>query len=140
MNVAGYRFNLDALLARLVYRWRGRTILALLLLLALLGLGSGLIPPIWKGQVELRVTAAPGATVRVDGRTWPRQLYAGRHTILASLPDGRSAWTDVELSSGATLNLTLPPGLIEPRERALPPAAPGTHIAQVWWATTPGGF
>src|SRR5207302_1582719 len=45
-----------------------------------------------------------------------------------------AAWADVELSAGAILSLTLPPGLPEPRERALPSAAPGTHIDQVWWA------
>jgi hypothetical protein len=30
--------------------------------------------------------------------------------------------------------MTLPAGLIEPRERSLPSAAPGTHIDHVWWA------
>ena len=134
MNMAGYRFNLDALLARIIYRWRGRVIVGALLLSVLVALYSEIIPPFWRGRVVLRILAAPGATVQLDGRVAPRPLYAGRHAIVATLPDGRSAWMTIDLRAGQALTLTLPTGLHEPHERALPPAAPGAHIDQVWWA------
>src|SRR5689334_4793070 len=95
MNLAGYRINLDALLARLLYPWRYRAIAALLLLVALGGLGSGLIPPLWKGRADVTIAAPPGATILVDGRSWPRPIYAGTHHILATLPDGRGTWADI---------------------------------------------
>src|SRR5262245_1293459 len=134
MQLGRYRINFDALVARLIYRWRFQAIGVVLLLIALVGLGSGLIPPFWKGRADLTITAAPGATVLLDERRWPQQVYAGRHAILATMPDGRGAWADIELQSGQALTLTLPAGLPDPRERSLPPAAPGTHIDQVWWA------
>ena len=134
MNIVGYRINLDALLARLIYRWRYRALIVLILLVSLGGVASGIIPPVWKGRADVSIAAAPGATILVDGRSWPRQLYAGPHQILATLPDGRGVWTDIVAQSGAAVSLTLPPGLPDPRERALPPAAPGTHVDQVWWA------
>jgi hypothetical protein len=133
MQIGAYCINLDALLARMVYRWRVQVLGAVLLLVALVGLLSGLIPPFWNGRATLAITAAPGATVQIDGRSWPRPVYAGRHTILATMPDGRRAWSDIELRAGQALTLTLPTGLATPRERSLPAAAPGTHIAQVWW-------
>jgi hypothetical protein len=134
MLIGRYRFNLDALLARIIYRWRLQTISLLLLLIMLVGFGSGLIPPFWKGRAELTLATAPGATVLFDGQHWPRPVYAGHHTIEAALPDGRGSWADIELQAGQALTLTLPAGLMEPRERSLPAAAPGTHIEQVWWA------
>lgn len=134
MPIGPYRINLDALLARLLYRWRYRSLAAIGLLLALMGLASGRIPPLWRGRAELIIQAAPGATVQIDGRSWPRAVYAGCHTLLASLPDGRRAWADVELTAGQALTLTLPAGLPEPRERLLPPAAPATQVDQIWWA------
>ena len=134
LNIGSYRINFDALLARIIYRWRLQAIIVMLLLIALIGLGSGLIPPFWNGRAALVIVAAPGATVQIDGRTWPRPVYAGWHTILATLPDGRGPWADIELHASQALTLTLPAGLPDPRERSLPPAAPGTHIDQVWWA------
>lgn len=134
MNVGSYRFNIDALLARIVYRWRGRALALLVLLVGLGSLGSGLVPPIWRGQAHLSITAAPGATIQIDGKSWPRNVYAGRHTLLATLPDGRGSWADIDLQAGQVLTLTLSAGLHAPRERSLPPAAPGTHIDQVYWA------
>jgi len=106
----------------------------LFLLSALVGFGSGLFPPFWKGHAELTLIAAPGATVLLDGQNWPRPVYAGQHTILATMPDGRASWADIDLQATQALMLTLPAGLLEPRERSLPAAAPGTHIEQVWWA------
>ncbi len=50
MQIGAYRINLDALLARMVYRWRVRVLGAMLLLVALVGLLSGLIPPFWNGR------------------------------------------------------------------------------------------
>jgi hypothetical protein len=134
MQIAGYRINMDALLARLIYPWRYRALAAAFALLLLSGLGSGLIPPFWQGRTELTITAAPGASVLVDGRPWPRPIYAGAHQILATLPDGRRSWADVTLHASAALTLTLPAGLPTPRERTIPPAAPGMHVDQVWWA------
>src|SRR5262245_284059 len=134
MNLFGYTINFDTLLARMIYRWRAQTIGATLLLIALIGLGSGLIPPFWKGHARLVITTAPGATVQVDGRVWPFPLYAGHHTIRAVTAEGQGAWADVTIHANEILTLTLPTGLPRPRERALPPAAPGTHIEQVWWA------
>ncbi len=134
MHIAGYRINVDALLARLIYPWRYRALAALFGLLLLSGLGSGLIPPFWQGRTELTITAIPGASVLVDGRTWPRPIYAGAHQILATLPDGRRSWADVALHASEALTLTLPAGLPTPRERPIPPAAPGMHVEQVWWA------
>jgi hypothetical protein len=134
MQLGHYRINFDALVARLIYRWRFQAIGVVLVLIALVGLGSGLIPPFWKGRADLAIAAAPGATVLLDGQRWPQPVYAGRHAILATMPDGRGVWADIELQSGQALPLTLPAGLRDPRERSLPPAAPGTHIDQVWWA------
>ena len=134
MNIGHYRINFDALLARIIYRWRGRVLVVAALLLALLALGTGALPPFWRGRAALAVSAAPGATVLVDGQSWPRPIYAGWHTLTAGLPDGRRSWAEIELRAGQTLTVTLPAGLRIPRERALPPAAPGSQIAQVWWA------
>jgi len=134
MHIAGYRLNMDALLARLIYPWRYRALAALFALLLLSGLASGLIPPFWQGRMELTITATPGASVLVDGRPWPRPIYAGARQILATLPDGRRSWADVTLHTSAALTLTLPSGLLTPRERPVPPAAPGMHVEQVWWA------
>jgi hypothetical protein len=134
MQLGAYRINLDALLARMVYRWRVQVLGAVLLLVALAGLLSGTIPPFWNGRATLAIIAAPGATVQIDGRSWPRPVYAGRHTILATMSDGRRAWADIDLQAGQALTVTLPTGLATPRERSLPAAAPGTHIERVWWA------
>jgi hypothetical protein len=134
MQFGSYRINFDALLARIIYRWHIRMIGVALLVIALVGFGSGLIPPIWHGRADLTIAAAPGATIQLDGRSWPRPVYAGQHTVLATLPDGRGSWADIDLQAGQALTLTLPAGLPDPRERALPPAAPGTHIDQVCWA------
>lgn len=134
LNIGRYQINLDALLARIVYRWPLQVTALALLLAAAVGVTTGLIPPLWKGRAELAIVAAPGAVVHIDGRSWPRPVYAGQHSILATVPDGRSAWTDIDLRANEVLTLTLPAGLPEPRERSLPSAAPGTHIDQVWWA------
>ena len=99
--------QLDALVARLIYRWRLQAIGRVLLLIALIGLGSGLIPPFWKGRAALAIVTAPGAAVRIDGRDWPRPLYAGQHAIRSTLPDGRGAWADITLHSSQALTLTL---------------------------------
>ncbi|HWQ12216.1 MAG TPA: hypothetical protein VNL77_05420 [Roseiflexaceae bacterium] len=134
MTFGGYRLNFDALLARIVYRWHWKVALGAVLLLTLGALALGLIPPIWKGAVTLTITAPAATRVEVDGRAWPRQLYAGDHQIVAWSSDGRASWADVYLAAGESLAVHLPEGLPEPRERRLPPAAPGTEIAQVWWA------
>lgn len=134
MIIAGSRINFDALLARLVYRWRGRTLGALALLLLLGGVLSGVIPPFWNGRAALTIIVVPGATIQVDGKAWPRPVYAGAHHLQASLPDGRASWADVSLRAGEALTVTLPAGLPAPLERSVPPAAPGMQIAQVWWA------
>jgi len=130
--VANYRINLDALLARIVYRWRWRIAIATLLLAGLAALAAGVVPPVWRGEATLVVRAAPEASILVDGRPWPRQLYAGRHTVSAQLPDGRRAWAQVELRSGETLQLDLPSGLPTPQVRQLPASAPNMEVAQVW--------
>lgn len=134
MNIAGYRINLDALLARIIYRWPGRSLAVTTIVGIIVGLASGLIPPFWRERAALAIVAAPGAHVQVDDRSWPRPVYAGTHTLRATMPDGRTAWADVTLRANQALTITLPTGLAEPRERFVPPAAPGSHIAQVWWA------
>jgi hypothetical protein len=131
---AGYRFNLDALLARIVFRWHWRLVLLLLALSGSAGVGSGLIPPMWRGVAQLTVEAAPQATVTVDGKAWPFPIYAGQHSVTARYPDGRSSWADVTLSAGTPLTITLPTGLPEPRTQLLTPAAPELQIDHVWWA------
>src|SRR5258706_5928829 len=100
MQIGAYRINLDALLARIIYRWRFRALGVVLLLSALFGVGSGLIPPLWKGRAELTLAAAPSAIVLLDGQRWPRPVYAGRHTIQAALPDGRRSWAGIDLQAG----------------------------------------
>jgi hypothetical protein len=72
--------------------------------------------------------------VTVDGQSWPRAIYAGGHAVQAAMPDGRRSWADITLSASQALTVTLPAGLAVPRERPLPPAAPGSHIERVWWA------
>jgi hypothetical protein len=141
VHIGHYSINLDALLARIIYRWRVQMILIVLLCATCIGLWSGRIPPFWRGHASLTLRAAPGATLLVDDRAWPHgegQLtiptYAGQHRVVALQADGRSAWADITLRAGETLTLTLPAGLAEPRERELPPAAPGAQIDQIWWA------
>ena len=91
-------------------------------MIVLIGFGSGLIPPFWRGRGDLTIVAPSGAIVTVDSQLWPHPAYAGR----------RGAWADIQLLANQALTLTLPLGLMEPHERALPPAAPGAHIDQVW--------
>jgi hypothetical protein len=141
VHIGRYSINFDALLARIVYRWRMQTILIVLLCATCIGLGSGHIPPFWRGRASLVVGTAPTATLLVDDRAWPHEegqltisTFAGQHRVVGLQADGRSAWADITLRAGETLTLTLPAGLAEPRERALPPAAPGAQIDQIWWA------
>lgn len=134
MNIGRYHINFDALLARIVYRWPLQVTALALLLVAAVGVTTGMIPPFWNGRAELAIVVAPGATVQIDGRSWPRPVYAGQHSIVATLPDQRTIWADIDLRANEVLTLTLPAGLPEPRERSFPAAAPGTHIDQVWWA------
>jgi hypothetical protein len=134
MNIAGYRINLDALLARIVFRWAGRSLAVTTIVGIIVGLASGLIPPFWRERAALAIIAAPRARVQVDDRSWPYPVYAGAHVLRATMPDGRTAWADVTLRASQALTITLPTGLAEPRERFVPPAGPGSHIAQVWWA------
>jgi hypothetical protein len=134
VTFAGYRFNIDALLARIVYRWHARLVLALVALIACVGIASGLIPPFWRGAAVLAVQTAPEARITVDGRAWPYQVYAGMHTVMAQIPDGRMSWANVTLAAGEPLTITLPSGLGEPRTQLLAPAAPDLKIDRVWQA------
>ncbi|MEN9933752.1 MAG: hypothetical protein RLZZ387_331, partial [Chloroflexota bacterium] len=134
MVIAGYRLNLDALLARIVYRWRWRIILTAVALTLGTGLVTGALPPVWRGEARLIVRAEPGAQITVDGHAWPATAYAGTHTVAATLADGRTAWADVTLVAGEALTITLPSGLPSPRVQLLAPAAPGLRIDRVWWA------
>ncbi len=134
MILLRYRVNSRALLARVVYRWHWQVLLSVVALTAGCAIASGLIPPVWRGAAALTVVAASGATVTVDNRSWPFTLYAGEHTVAATLPDGRVSWTTVELKAGQALTLTLPRGLATPRVRQIPPAAPGTTISSIGWA------
>ena len=45
MIIAGYRINLDALLARIVYRWHWNIAVVALVASALIGVAGGFIPP-----------------------------------------------------------------------------------------------
>jgi hypothetical protein len=128
------RINFDALLARIVYVWRWQAIAGTFLLLVAAILASGLIPPIWRGEATLAVSAPAGATLTLDRRPWPATIYAGAYTVAATLPDGRSASARVVLGPGERLDLALPAGLPPPRARPLPPPAPGMRVEQVWWA------
>jgi hypothetical protein len=134
MTVAGYQINFDALLARMVYRWHWRIALGVVAVAAVIGVAAGIVPPFWRGAAALAVSAPVGATITVDRKPWPRPLYAGVYRVAAHLPDGRTSWADVSFTAGLTTSLTLPPGLPEPRERVLPPPAPGFAVEQVWWA------
>jgi len=109
------------LLARIIYRWRGRALVLAALLISGTGLVADIIPPFWRQHASLVIKATPGATVQIDGRSWPRPIYAGAHVVQATMPDGRSSWADITLSANQALTLTLPAGLAEPRERSLTP-------------------
>lgn len=134
MIVAGYRINLDALLARVIYRWHWKIALAVLMVAGLTGVASGAIPPFWRGRAELRVQAAPEAHITVDGRPWNGDIYAGTHVVAATLPDGRRSWIHVALHAGEMVALDLPPGLPLPQVRRMPSAAPGMRLASIWRA------
>lgn len=134
MIVAGYRINLDALLARAVYRWHWKIALTVLAVGILTGIASGAIPPFWRGRAELRVQAAEAAHITVDGRPWYGEIYAGAHIVAATLPDGRRSWVHLTLQAGETVSLSLPPGLPPPCVRQMPSAAPGMRIASIWRA------
>jgi hypothetical protein len=134
MRLAGYQLNLDALLARIIFRWRWQATLGSAAVLALVGIGIGLVPPFWRGTAMLSIDAPAAAVVTVDGTPWRHQLYAGDHRVVAALPDGRTSWADVSLAAGQALTLTLPAGLPAPRVRALPPPAPGFTPQAIWWA------
>lgn len=134
MNIGIYHINIDALLARMIYRWRIQMLSIVAVVAGVFVLWSGIVPPFWRGTATLSITAAPNAAIQFDGKSWPLPVYAGNHRVTAVLPDGRSSWADLELHAGQTLSLDLPPGLSAPRERPLLSAAPGMHIADVWWA------
>jgi hypothetical protein len=134
MIIAGYRINVDALLARVIYRWHWKIALTTLAVGMLTGIVSGVIPPFWHGRAELRVQAAPEARITVDGRPWDGDIYAGTHIVAATLPDGRRSWVRLALRSGETVSLSLPPGLPPPQVRQMPSAAPGMRIASIWRA------
>jgi hypothetical protein len=123
MMLLPFRFNSRALLARVVYRWHWKLLLLVVALLGGCGLLSGAVPPVWRGPVALHIEADPEATITVDGRAWPFTLYNGTHTIVAKVPDGRVAWTTLDLQATKPITLTLPPGLPEPLVRRVPPAA-----------------
>ena len=134
MIIAGYRINLDALLARIVYRWHWNIAVVALVAGALIGVTGGFIPPIWRGRAGLIIQTVPGASIDVDGRPWTGEMYAGAHTVAATLPDGRRSWAHLTLRSGETATLSLPPGLPAPRVRRMPSAAPGMPVAAIWRA------
>ncbi|NWG20223.1 MAG: hypothetical protein HXY39_07825 [Chloroflexi bacterium] len=134
MIIADHRINMDALLARIVFRWHWKIVACMLALLALFGLASGTIPPFWRGRATLHIQSPPEALITVDGRHWPVDLYAGDHTIVAALPDGRRSWVNLTLGASETREVVLPPGLPAPREQQLPAAAPGMHIDMIWRA------
>lgn len=133
MTIGAYRINFDALLARLLYRWPIQSVVAILVLVALLGIRSGLVPPIWRGQATLVIQAAPDAIITVDDKPWTGAVYAGTHRIETTMPDGRMSWADLTLQSGQTLTMTLPVGLT-PVVQPLPAAAPGMYVKQVYYA------
>ncbi|HMO56330.1 MAG TPA: hypothetical protein PKC19_03165 [Roseiflexaceae bacterium] len=132
MILYGYRINFDALLARIVYRWWAPLLLLLISALLLIALATDTIPRFWQEPADLRVIADSATVISVDGREWPRPIYAGRHTISATASDGRSAWADIQLRSGEVLTITMPHGLAPPQVRPIPPAAPGMQIDSVW--------
>ena len=134
MIIAGYRINLDALLARIVYRWHWNIAVVALVAGVLIGVGGGFIPPIWRGRAGLIIQNVPGASIDVDGRPWTGDMYAGTHTVAATLPDGRRSWARLTLRSGETATLSLPPGLPAPRVRRMPSAAPGMSVVAIWRA------
>ncbi|MGQ9549844.1 MAG: TolB family protein [Roseiflexus sp.] len=134
MIIAGYRINLDALLARIVYRWHWKIAIVALTAGGFIGVAVGFIPPVWRGRAELIIQTVPGASIDVDGRPWTGDIYAGMHTVAATLPDGRRSWAHLRLRSGETATLSLPPGLPAPRVRRMPSAAPGMRIAAIWRA------
>ncbi len=134
MIVAGYRINLDALLARIVYRWHWKIALIVFAIGILTGIAGGIIPPFWRGRAELRVRAAPEAHITVDGRPWNGDIYAGTHLVAATLPDGRRSWVYLTLRSGETASLDLPSGLPPPQVHRVPSAAPGMRLASIWRA------
>lgn len=134
MIIAGYRINLDALLARVVYRWHWKIALIVFAIGALTGVASGIIPPFWRGRASLQVQAAPEARITVDGRPWHGEIYAGVHTVEATLPDGRRSWVRLTLQPGAEVALDLPPGLPPPQVHRMPSAAPGMRLASIWRA------
>jgi len=131
MTVGKWTIHWDALLARIVFRWHRRIAISTAAAAAVIAVASGLIPPVWRGRAHLVVHAPPAAVVRLDGRPVAPTLYAGRHTVSATLPDGRTSWAEVQLTSGVTTTLELPPGLAPIEVRPLPPAAPGTAITRV---------
>lgn len=134
MIIAGYRINLDALLARVIYRWHWKIALTVLAVGMLTGVASGAVPPFWRGRADLQVQAAPEARITVDGRPWHGDIYAGVHTVEATLPDGRRSWVRLTLQPRETAALDLPPGLPPPQVRRMPSAAPGMRLASIWRA------
>lgn len=128
MVIAGWRINFDALLARMVYRWSGRTLMVMLAACATVALLAGAVPPVWRGEAQLRLNGHPEARLEVDGKPWPHQLYAGTHVAVATLPDGRRSSVEFVVRRGETATITLPPGLAKPRVRALPPDGPESTV------------
>jgi hypothetical protein len=127
MIIAGYRFDGEALLARLVYRWHWHCLA--LLLLAVFGIVL-LRNPFWLGDAMIRLMAPPDAVVTVDGRAWSPVMRAGHHRFVATMPDGRRSWSDITLMAGITTTVRLSGG-ITVSVRPIPPAAPGMSITSV---------
>jgi hypothetical protein len=125
--IAGYRFDGEALLARLVYRWHWHC-LALLLLTVLAVLLS--LNPFWFGDATVQLIAPPDAVVTVDGHPWSPVVRAGHRRFVATMPDGRRSWSDMTLVAGITTTVRLGGG-IGVTVRPVPPAAPGMRITAV---------
>ena len=134
MAIGGWQINWDALLARIVYRWSGRTLLGMLLLCAVAAIASGAVPPVWRGEAQLELTGPPLARLEVDGKPWPHTLYAGSHIATATLPDGRGSSVEFGLARGERASVALPAGLGHPRVRQLTANGPDSTVVRAGFA------
>lgn len=132
IRVGPYILNLDALLARIVFVWRGHVLFiiafaaALLLMPRVIDFIRMLMLP--DGQVYV-IAEQPDALL-VDGRPWTGSVKVGTHRFEARWNDA-VAWRDVDVQATHAQTVTLSPFLSTMQVRNLPLAPESSIVLAV---------
>lgn len=126
VRLGPYRIHLDALLARVLYRWRVETIIAATALLLII-VGPRAVEvafDVARPTAEVTIVAPDGATVWVDGTPWDGTMRVGAHVIEARRGDQTTS-RSVIITDTSPVTITLPDPWPSPivNEAALPTGA-----------------